>query len=145
MLIEDFKNFESVFGEYGEDLYTMIYSLNYCIGEIDDTLSILENMLAGYGLGGDNIGFSFPTTYDPWDKEYFEEGVEFQWGIKGVRVDNQTFYKYLKRAVEACISRSADSQKQEDAKKMLQEIRIKYGCHDSDSEDKILGFVEFDS
>ncbi|SHL34006.1 hypothetical protein SAMN02745136_04667 [Anaerocolumna jejuensis DSM 15929] len=141
MLTENLEkeNLEKIFGVYNDNIDVMILSLNYCLG--DSTLKTLNNMLNGQGVGGNSIGYFFPQNFDLWDEDYFEKGVMFQWGIRGIIVDNQTFYKYLKRGVSEFIK--LYPKEQTDAFKLLQEIKVKYNCLDDDNKNVILKELVF--
>lgn len=139
MLAGNVDELKGIFGYFQEDLFPMIDSINYFMS--GEFIKILQDMFNEIGHGGNNIGFFFPSSFDSWDEEYFEDGVMFQWGILGVIVDDQTFYKYLKKAVMELGLRYPD--KKTEAEQLLLKIKKKYNCSDESSTDKILKHLKF--
>lgn len=133
------KSLERIFGKYDSKIEIMVLSLNYYLGK--NTIKVLNSILNNCGISGNNIGFFFPGSFDPWDEESFKEGVMFQWGIKGIIVDNQTFYKYLKRSVNKFIELFPGEKTK--TLKLLKNIKTKYKCSDRKSKDIVLRELKF--
>lgn len=143
--VQYFNKLDEAFGERPDELDPMVSVISYYLEK--EPIYILQNMLDGDGFGGDNTSFSFPTSYEPWEKDeegYFEEGVKFSWGRLGVIVDNKTFAKYLSKGVDAFGKLYPKYKEQAD--ELLAKIKEKYvGNKDvSKYKDTIIKTLELD-
>ncbi|MGC6770094.1 ribonuclease toxin immunity protein CdiI [Enterococcus sp. LJL51] len=138
--INDKEAFEATYGAYEDSLYPMIMSLNYYTDS--ELVENLKNIIAGCGLSGGNIGFFFPRSFDPWDEDYFEKGVMFQWGGLGVIVSDATFYRYLSRGVKAYVE--LYPRHKTEILELLEEIREKYAVGHEDEPDHVIQTLIFD-
>lgn len=139
MLENDFSIIDKMVGKYDKNLEPMIYCLNYCFSS--NFLELLERIKLNQGFGGNNIGMFFPSDFEVWDEDYFETGVMFQWGCKGIIVDYSTFYKYLKRITNISIKLFPNTK--EKANELLYEIKRKYSLNDNIIDDKIIKKLSF--
>lgn len=68
-------------------------------------VKVIRYFSKGFGYGDEYYLCQFPTSKEPWEEGYFENGVRFTVGIgynkeSSCIVDDVTFYKYLKLACE---------------------------------------------
>jgi hypothetical protein len=92
-------------------------------------VKVLEYFSNGFGYGDEYYLCEFPNSWEPWEKEYFENGVRFTVGSgynkeNSSIVDYSTFYKFSRLACEDYLKEHPEDK--EKIYEILSAIKVRY-------------------